>query len=547
MMNDEPKIKTVGTRKSGGRFLSGVAVLTVSNVIVKLIGLLYKIPMIKFLGEEGMGYFNSAYELYTFFYIIATAGLPVAISIMIAKSLEKGNVANVKKIYKVTLAILILIGALGTLVLYYGAELFGELIGNTNAVGCIAAIAPMATFICVASAVRGFFQGHQNMIPTAVSQIIEALGKLLLGLVLAIWSVKEGYSIPTAAAFATAGITAGVGLSMLYLLLSRAFFRWKSGEENASEGVEGSKSILSTLFKIAVPITVSSTVISLTRVIDLVMIMRRLQTIGYTMGAANAIYGSYSTLAVSMFNFPAAFVTPIAVSLVPVLTAAVQAKDGVREKRVLNSSLRLCGLITLPASLGLSVFSRPILELVFSGETGAINISAPLLSVLGMSVFFSCIMTVTNSVLQAYGCEKKPIISMIIGAVVKVLSAYILIGIPKINIYGAPISTFLCAATVSLINLSYINKATDKMSNVVKLFGRALICSVTAIGAAGFGYYFTVGKLGESHLLTLTFIALAAAIYGVLSLKIRAVTEDDILMLPAGEKINKILRKVKLI
>ena len=134
MMNNEPEIRTDRARKSGGRFLSGVAVLTVSTVIVKLIGLLYKIPMIKVLGEEGMGYFNSAYELYTFFYIIATAGLPVAISIMIAKSLEKGNVANVKKIYSVTLAILILLGAFGTLVLYYGAELFGELIGNTNAV-----------------------------------------------------------------------------------------------------------------------------------------------------------------------------------------------------------------------------------------------------------------------------------------------------------------------------------------------------------------------------------------------------------------------------
>ncbi len=546
-MNNDPKIKTDGARKSGGRFLSGVAVLTVSTVIVKLIGLLYKIPMIKVLGEEGMGYFNSAYELYTFFYMIATAGLPVAISIMIAKSLEKGNVANVKKIYKVTLAILIFLGAVGTLVLYYGDDMFGQLIGNTNAVGCIAAIAPMAMFICVSSAVRGFFQGHQNMIPTAVSQIIEASGKLLLGLVLAVWSVKEGYSIPTAAAFATAGITAGVGLSMLYLLLSRAFFKWKKGGEKNDDGVETSKSILSTLFKIAVPITISSTVISLTRVIDLVMIMRRLQAIGYTMGAANAIYGSYSTLAVSMFNFPAAFVTPIAVSLVPVLTAAIQAKDGVREKRVLDSALRLCGLITLPASLGLSIFSRPILELVFSGETGAINISAPLLSVLGASVFFSCIMTVTNSVLQAYGQEKKPIVSMVIGAVVKILSAYILIGIPKINIYGAPISTFLCAATVSLINLSYIKEATDKMESSVGLFGRALLCAVISIGAAGVGYYFAIGRVGESHLLTLAFIALGAVLYGVLSLKIKAVTEEDILMLPVGAKINKILRKVKLI
>ena len=135
MMNNDPVIKCDEARKSGGRFLSGVAVLTLSTVIVKLIGLLYKIPMIKVLGEEGMGYFNSAYELYTFFYMIATAGIPVAISIMISKSLENGNEANVKKIYKVTLAILIILGALGTLVLYYGAELFGQLIGTVGNTG----------------------------------------------------------------------------------------------------------------------------------------------------------------------------------------------------------------------------------------------------------------------------------------------------------------------------------------------------------------------------------------------------------------------------
>ncbi len=532
-------------RHATGRFLSGVAILTVSTLIVKLIGLLYKIPLIKVLGEEGMGYFNSAYEIYTLFFIIATAGLPVAISIMISKNLEDGNYANVKKIYNVILALFFLLGMAGTLVLYYGSSLFAEFIGNTNAAACIAAIAPMAMFISISSAVRGFFQGHQNMLPTAISQVIEALGKLLLGLMLAIWAVNEGYDLPAAASFATAGICASVGISMLYLLFAKVFFKSKSSEDQMP--TDKPKTILGELIKIAVPVTLSAAVMSLTRVIDLVMIMRRLQAIGYSEGAANAIYGSYSTLAVSMFNFPAAFVTPIALSLVPVLTSSLQANDRKREKRVLSSALRLCGLIAIPASLGLSVFARPILELVFSGETSAINIAAPLLSVLALSVFMSCLMTVTNSTLQAYGKERKPIISMAMGAAVKVISSYILIGIPAINIYGAPISTFLCALTVSLINFAYIKKCACAIDGAFALFGRTLLSSVISIGLPAIGYLITVNILGYSNIVTLAFVALAACLYVILALKLRAVDEDDVLLLPGGKKLHKILRKVKLI
>ena len=530
------------TRRQGGRFLSGVAILTVSTAIVKVIGLLYKIPMIKVLGEEGMGYFNSAYELYTFFYIIATAGLPVAISIMVAKSLEKGNVENVKKIYRVVFTLLFLIGIMGAAVLYYGADLFGELIGNTEAAPCIAAIAPMALFICISSAARGFFQGHQNMMPTAVSQVVEALGKLFLGLLLAVWAIRSGYGIPEAAAFATVGITAGVGLSMLYLLLAKLFVSQKSIPTESAGEKESSGKILSGLVKIAIPITLSALVMSLTRVVDLFMIMHRLQAIGYTMGAANTIYGSYSTLAVSMYNLPGAFVTPIAISLVPILTA-----DKRREKRILNSSMRLCGLITIPASLGLSIFSRPILELVFAGETSAINVAAPLLSVLGISVFFSSLMTVTNSVLQAYGMERKPIISMFLGAAVKTLFSYLLIGIPEINIYGAPISTLICTATVVGINLYYIRRATGELDSAIALFIRPTLAASLSIGAVGVIYYFAAAWIGKSFLLTLASIGFAVIAYGVSSLKMKAIVSEDIMLLPMGDKIEKLLRKVKLL
>jgi len=335
---------------------------------------------------------------------------------------------------------------------------------------------------------------------------------------------------------------------MLYLVFSKLFFSKKIRSPAVLQIEYRKKDIIKELARIAIPITLSSAVISTTRIIDLVMILRRLQSIGYTEEAANAIYGSYSTLAVSMFNLPTSFVTPVALSLVPVLTAAIGAKNANKEKVTLNSALRLCGIMMIPAALGLSAFSRPILELVFSGETGAVNIAAPLLSVLAVSVFFSCLMTVTNAVLQAYGHERKPIVSMLTGAVVKVILSYVLIGIPKINIYGAPISTLVCDVTVAAINVYYIRRVTGHMESATSLFGRAFAAGVVSVGGVWAAYYGLVkfNVLSPSGLLTAATIILAAMLYVLCAIRFGAVSEEDILLFPKGDRIYSTIKKVKL-
>ena len=529
------------------RFFSGVAVLTLSTVVVKIIGLLYKIPMMRYLGEEGMGYFNSAYEIYTFFYILATAGLPVAVSILVAENAEKGNFLGVKRIFSVSLMLFLVLGLVGTAVLYFGAEVFSELIENSGALLSIAAIAPMVLFVCVSSAIRGYFQGLQNMTPTALSQVIEAAGKLFIGLLFAVKAVKSGCDMPTSAAWATFGITIGEGASMLYLITAKLTRRSKNHNASfLSDSGESRKQIAGSIIKIAIPITISSVVISLTRVVDLFMILRRLQSIGYSEAAANAIYGSYTTLAISMFNLPASFVTPIALALVPVLISAVSSGDKYKEITTLNSSLRLSGLITIPASLGLSMFSRPILELVFKGETSAINTAAPLLSVLGLSVFFSCMMTVTNAVLQGYGKERLPLISMSVGAMVKIVLSYVLIGIPKINVYGAAISTFLCSFVVTALNFSYIKKCAAEVDRPIKLFGGALAAAVISVSAGGGSYLVLCKYIGCSSSITIASVGITALLFFILALKLDAVKESDISLIPSGEKIYMILKKTKL-
>lgn len=540
--------KSVNSKKL---FLSGVAIMTLSTAIVKIIGLLYKIPMLSYLGTEGMAYFNAAYDIYTMFYMISTAGLPVAVSILISENRVRGNVRNIRRIYRVTVSMFFVIGCAGMLAMIFGSGWFADRIGIDDSAYCIVAIAPTLFLICISSALRGYFQGHQIMTPTAVSQIIEALGKLLVGLFLASWALKKGYSLPVVAAFAVLGLTIGVAVSMLYLIFTKFLFRITGKQSALTEDrgllPERSSAILGNLIKISIPITISSSVMGLARLVDTALISNRLQHIGFAQSVANSFYGAYSTLVVPIYNLPPAIITGIALSLVPMLTSAIESKNREKESMVLSSSLRICSLFAMPCSVGICLFSKPILELIFSGQTEAVEIAYPLLSILGISVIFACLMTVTNAILQAYKQERKPIISMAVGAAVKIVFDYLLIGIEGINIYGAPISTFMCNATVMALNFYFIKKYAAKFDGLVKLFYRPLAASVLSIGIA-FGIYFLIVKnYGASRLYTIVSIGIAAVLYVIFAMLMRAVDEEDIKMLPGGKRIYSLLRKIKLI
>ena len=353
-------------------FLSGVTALTLSTLVVKVIGLVYKIPMMHYLGAEGMGYFNSAYELYSLFFVIATAGLPVAVSILISENVARGRLRNVKKIYGASFAVFLAIGLAGALLLCLFSKQFAAAVGSPDASLAIATIAPTVFFVSVAAVVRGYFQGKQNMVPTAVSQVIEALSKLILGILLAAFAVKQGWPADKTAAVAVVGLVVGTAISMLYLLLSQALKRFREDGTLTDATTEPSPKILRRLFALAIPVTVSASLSSLTRVADMTLILRRMTDIGYDATVATAMFGSYSTLAVPIYHLPSSLIAGIAVSLVPTLTEAVESRDRLRADRLIADALRLCAFVAIPCSLGLSVFSRPIYRasLVLLGVIG---------------------------------------------------------------------------------------------------------------------------------------------------------------------------------
>ena len=525
------------------QFFSGVAILAISTFIVKIIGLFYKIPMIAYLGAEGMGYFNSAYDIYSLFFVISTTGLPVAISILVSENKALGRLENIKRIFKISLIFLSVIGLIGTVLLFIFHNEIAILIKNDNASFSLMAISPTLFLICISSAIRGYFQGDQKMLPTAVSQVIEALGKLLLGVGFAIIAIDKGYSIPIVASYATVGLTLGVALSLLYLILSKLLSKLSAPNISTSNHIDSSHSISKKLLQIAIPITISSTILSLTKIIDMTMILRRLNDIGYSQIEANEVYGSYSTMAVSIYNLPAALVSAIALPLVPLLASAIETGDRVKEKSVISSAIKLTSLIGLPTGLGISVFSKPILTLLFSSQENEIEYVAPLLSFLGLSVFLSSMITVTNAILQSYQLVNKPIISMIIGTLVKIVSSYMLIGNPKINIYGAPISTFFSVVVIVSMNLYFIIKRSGKIGSVNSLFIKPFVAAAIAI-VCGIAVYLLLPISASARiLLTVVFVVI---IYVLTILKLRVISAEEITMLPKGEKLLRILQKINL-
>lgn len=547
------KNKSRAVKNSTKLFFSGVLILTVANLLVKVIGLLFKIPMTGILGEEGMGYYNGAYQIYTVFFMISTAGLPVAVSILISEARTRGQLKQIKKIYRTTVTLFFIVGLVGMLAMLFGSGVFANWLGSPDTNLCVLAIAPTLFFICISSTLRGYFQGFQQMAPTAISELIEALCKLVLGVLFATYAIDQGYPIHKVAAYGAIGLSIGAGLGMFYLCITKFFFRERRYTEEflevsgESEETLPRKAILKRIILIALPITLSATVMSLTNLIDTFIIQNLLQANGATQAEATAIFGNYTSLAVPMFNLPPVLIYPISAAIVPLISVARAQGDKKRCRNVMESSLKVAVLIGVPCGLGMSVLAKPILYMFYGGIKDADSVIAnatPLLQILAPTTIFVCLLSVSNAILQSCGKERLPLVSMLAGAAVKLVTNYFLI--QTIGMKGTPISTFLCYLTVICINFFFICKYAEIVPNIKNVFLRPFACGLLC-AAAALGANILLGKFVSASLATVGAIVAAGFVYLVSIFLLKAVTSDDIKLLPKGEKIYSLLSKIHLV
>ena len=527
-------------KESSKSFVYGAVIIAVANIMIKVIGAAFKIPLDRFiLGPEGMGIYNSSYTIYNWLFVVSTAGLPVAISKMVAESTAKGNYKDAKRIFDLSFKMLCIIGLAGFLILFLGAGAFARALSLPSAYYTLVAMSPSLFFVALMSSYRGYFQGLQNMFPTAISEVIEALGKLFIGLTLSTVLLPNGLSVASAGAIS--GVTIGTILGFIFLFFYNLAYKKNKTFENAGASFVGSsKAILIKLIKIAIPITIGVSVFTLTSIIDTMMVMNQLSGLGFSEKIRSSMYG-YLGRAITLFNLPPTVISAIAISIVPTIAALIALKDIKGAQASTKSALRLTIIFGLPCAIGLSVLAKPILLLVYNDGNYSF-----LLTVMGLSVALVTLVQVGNAILQALGRVWVPVVSMLVGGAVKVVANLMLVSHASININGAPIGTFLCYLTVMLINLTVIKKETGVKYEITDFILKPVFCAFVM----GVGSYFAYNILAKQNLgntISLILAILAGAlIYGIMLFMVKGIKEEEILLIPKGKKILPILKKLKL-
>ncbi len=525
-------------------FLGGAAILAAAVAIVKIIGAFYKLPLNNILGDVGKTYFQTAYEIYNVLLTVSTAGLPLAISKLTSQAHALGRENEKRKIFRTAIWLFFGLGLAGSLLMFFGADALAAFQENPMAAQPIRALAPAVFCVCLLACMRGYTQGQGNMTPTAISQVLEALLKLGIGLPLAWYVLHIGRTAEISAAGAIVGVTAGTAVSMLFLCGYLATHR---NRKESLDVPSSSGQIIKQILLIGVPITLSNSAMSIINIIDTKIVMGRLQSgLGLAEEAAAVLNGQYR-IAMNMPNMVASFVYPVTMSLIPFAAAALARKDHAEADRIISSAFRLIAILALPAGIGLSVLSTPIEILMLPLQPEDALAAGPHLQLLGIALIFICLMILTNAILQTYGKEKLPIFTVIAGGVVKVVMNYILVGNPDINIHGAPISTLCCYAVIVILNLLFVFRYSPEKPHFFRLFAKPLLASVLMGGAAWAAYGFANRAFGglslykANAMATLIGICAGVAVYAVMVLALRILRAEDLQNIHGGEKIIRLL------
>ena len=625
--HDQPPRRVARTSKPN-TFFGGAAILAVGILVVKLIGMFYKIPLLNIIGEQGSADFNNAYNIYSVLLTISTAGLPVAVSKLVSEADALGRRNQVRRTFRLALALFLILGVLSFLVMFFGSEQLAGLMNDSMAAPGIRALAPAVICVGCLSAFRGYAQGHGSMTPTAVSQIIEALCKLTVGLGLAYWLVGHGADASHAAAGAITGVTVGTIVALAYMLMN--FLITRSQEPQlADDRPDEPSTILKHLLMIAVPITISSSMVGIVTVIDTSLVQGQLQrallenqdtwtlyqdfvdfaSLKEALSAWQAalpdgsavsmslldqyaaqaealrdqqsaltdlqsaslelhaalenisrtLYGNYSG-ALNIYKLPTSLMAAVTAAVIPAVSGALARRDRRGAGRITGSALRISALAACPMAVGLFVLGEPIMALIFPNLNP--QLAGPLLSTLGLATLFVCMMLVCNSVLQAHGFVSLPVIIMVAGGVVKIITNYNVVIQPTIGIYGAPMGNILCFALCMTLDLVVMSRVIPRRPKYIQVFAKPLAASAL-MGLGAWAVHGLMSKLFEATGIfmsadpvthevlglsrtgnaaaTLLAILVAVVIYGVLVIALRAITKDDLMLMPKGEKIARML------
>lgn len=542
---DENKIEEIN--QTGQKLMKGALILAVAGIMSKIFGAIFRIPLTNWIGAEGMSYYGLAYNVYSFFLIIATAGLPVAISRMVAARTALGDHKNAHKTYRVSLILMFFIGLISFLICFFGAEFIAESIGNKGAALSMKAISPVLLLSPVVASFRGYFQGKQAMNPTAISEITEQFFRVVTGLSLSYFFLSQ--SLEKASAGATFGASAG-SMAAFIILIIIYFYNRKSIFEkirNTESKEEKASSLLKEMLKIAIPITLGSAIMPLMNIIDAGIIMNRLQSTGWSLNMSKTLFGLISGFCDPLLGFSHIFTDAIAISMVPAVAATFTLKNKNELENNIKLGIKTMSIISYPCATGFIVLAYPILLLLFPQRPEECRMAANVLRVFGVSIISLSIMRTCSSALQGVAKMNIPVINLLIGAIFKIIVTYILVGIHSINIVGAAIGTLVAYTVAAILNYVALIKHTHIKVNIKDIFIKPIVPSVLMGVIVILSYKWVMMVTKHNSISTLISILIAVVVYFIFIFATKTISEEEVTNLPKGEKIICIAKKMHLL
>lgn len=521
-------------------FVKGAFILGAAGLICKIIGAFFRIPMYNMLGD-GMQYYEAVYPYYSTLLVISSAGLPTAISRMVAEHSTLGDMAGAKKVFQKSLIMLVCIGAVTTALMYLGADFLAKTTVGAGAAMSFRMMSPALLIVSIMCAYRGYLQGLQQMTGTAMSQLAEQAGKLAIGLYLAhLW-------MPKGLEYGAMGAVAGVTLSeLLALIVVALFYAFRKRDlaplepSDPQTPAESTGRIFRNLLAIAIPVTIGASIMPIMGIVDASLIKSTLIDIGFSEAAASMRFVALRSNVTNIINMPAVLTIALAMSLVPTVSAARATKDIKGIHKASAMGIKLAMFIGIPCSIGLFALAAPAIDFLYDIDPERLAIASALMRTSAIGVIFLSLVQTLTGILQGVGKQHIPVINLFIGGVVKVVLMLTLMKNPNIEIQGAAISTTACYIVAGVLDAIFLIRYTKLRLKVMDTFIKPIVASLIMGSVAYFAYGFVMKYLSSNTIATAAAIAVGFGLYLVLTLWMRMFTKDDFSLIPGGRLLARL-------
>lgn len=548
-------------RRKGSDYIVQGGILAAASILVRVIGLAYRIPVTRILGPVGNSYYSAAFEVYSMVLLISSFSLPLAVSKLVSAQMAKGRVRGAMKIFRCTLVFALVSGGLGALLVYFGAGFFSDVLVSTpESRLALQVLAPTILVVALMGCMRGYFQGLGSMVPTAVSQIVEQIVNAAVSIGAAWALFRYGakldalFSTKTAAyAYGAAGSTLGTGagaligfLFLLFIMLvyGRVMRRRRKADKSGREESAGQIYLL--LIATILPVILSTAVYNLSGIIDQGIFKHLMAYKKYDSMRIDELWGIFSGEYKVLTNVPIAVASAMASSTIPVLTRARINKDRREMRRKTENAIRFVMVVCIPCAVGLSVLAEPILQLLF-GAKEHIHTSAALLQMGTASVVLYGMSTLTNGILQGLDRMRLPVIHAAISLALHVGLLVLLVMAADLNIYAVVWANIFFAFLMCVLNSRSIARCMKYRQEVVRTFLIPLVSSAV-MGAAAYGVHKgLMTAVKNNTIATLAACLCAVLVYAAALLLLRGLTEEELLAFPKGHLIVKFAKKLRLL